>query len=229
MEEQFYLVWPLALAAMLRAGLTYKRMQILVALGIASVFVWRIHLAVSGGGMGRIYGAPDARADTLLVGCLLGLLWHAHPAIVRRFARLALWPSITLLTFGALFFIETKSSLTFGGYTLVAIACASIVATAIISQPAWLSSRPIVWLGKRSYSLYIWHFFILWLFDPGFVTWVLDPSAPPDLHLLPAALVALGAAELSYRFIEQPFMRKRRGVKTRVVVAVESRVVAEAA
>ncbi|MGH9194809.1 MAG: acyltransferase family protein [Acidimicrobiia bacterium] len=229
MEEQFYVLWPIALATMLRRDLSIKRMQVLVVFGIASVFLWRIYLTLEGAGASRIYAAPDTRADTLLVGCLLGLLWHAHPSIVRRFGQLAMWPSIALLIFGAIFFVEANAALPFGGYTLVALGCACIIAAAIDVRPSWLGSHAMVWLGKRSYSLYIWHFFVLWLFDPQFGSWVLDSSSGPDLHLLPALLMSFGAAELSYRFIEEPFLRRRRERGRKLTVTIGSAALEKAA
>jgi peptidoglycan/LPS O-acetylase OafA/YrhL len=55
--------------------------------------------------------------------------------------------------------------------------------------------RPLVFLGKISYSLYLWHFMLLWAFTPRYA-----------MIALP---IAVACAWLSYRFVEQPFRRRR--------------------
>lgn len=59
-----------------------------------------------------------------------------------------------------------------------------------------LSVRPLVWLGQISYSLYLWHFPII------------DTTAG-SAHAVRAGFSVL-VAWLSYRFVEQPFMRRRK-------------------
>jgi peptidoglycan/LPS O-acetylase OafA/YrhL len=59
----------------------------------------------------------------------------------------------------------------------------------------WLSTRSLVWLGTISYSLYLWHFWIL-----GTLGWPLRPVA---------IAVSVLIAWLSYRFVEIPFRRRR--------------------
>jgi peptidoglycan/LPS O-acetylase OafA/YrhL len=58
-----------------------------------------------------------------------------------------------------------------------------------------LSVRPLVWLGTLSYSLYLWHFPVLWAFHAN--------------DRLLALAVTFLLAWLSYRYVEQPFRRRR--------------------
>jgi peptidoglycan/LPS O-acetylase OafA/YrhL len=66
----------------------------------------------------------------------------------------------------------------------------------------WLSTRPLVWIGTLSYSLYLWHVPVLWAFDRH------------DRAI--ALIVSFILAWLSYRYVERPFRRRRRGVPATV-------------
>jgi peptidoglycan/LPS O-acetylase OafA/YrhL len=92
---------------------------------------------------------------------------------------------------------NTNSGWHIVGLPLFEIVCAALIASAVAgsSLTGALSWRPLVFLGKISYSLYLWHFMILWAFG-----WT---------HPLMALPVALACAWLSYCFVERPFRRRR--------------------
>ena len=98
-------------------------------------------------------------------------------------------------------------SLYHGGFLLLSLWTALLVAA--LAHPAALLGRLIGnpalrWLGLRSYSFYLWHWPVLELTRPG-----IDVS----LHGAPLFLLQLAAtillADLSYRYVEQPFRRSR--------------------
>lgn len=65
-----------------------------------------------------------------------------------------------------------------------------------------LSSKPLVWVGKVSYSIYLLHYFIL----DALVSW----STPSDNYILSFAIfisVVFVVAAISYRFVERPIQR----------------------
>ena len=103
-----------------------------------------------------------------------------------------------------------------GGTLLVSLLTAVLVAACV--QPDSLLARvfgsaPLVWLGKRSYGIYLWHYPLLLLMNP-----VSDITAKPWwAYMVQIALVVL-AAELSYRFIETPF---RHGLLGRLISQVK--------
>jgi lysophospholipase L1-like esterase len=68
-----------------------------------------------------------------------------------------------------------------------------------------LAQPPMVWLGLRSYSFYLWHWPVLALTRPG-----LDVSLPRGVLIPLQLLVVLALADLSYRFVELPFHGKRK-------------------
>jgi peptidoglycan/LPS O-acetylase OafA/YrhL len=95
-----------------------------------------------------------------------------------------------------------------------ALAAGAIVGSALMLQwttgGAWraLTNRPIQWLGERSYGIYLFHLgAMLWIDDR------IDVSHGARRAILIAGAFALATAlaALSYRFVEQPFLRLRHG------------------
>jgi hypothetical protein len=90
------------------------------------------------------------------------------------------------------------------------LALASAAVIAVVAHPSarlgsLLAQPPLVWLGLRSYSFYLWHWPVLALTRPG-----LDVSLSRGV-LIPLQLLAvLALADLSYRFVELPFRGKRK-------------------
>ena len=106
----------------------------------------------------------------------------------------------------------TTSALFHGGYLWLALFTAVLIA--VLAHPAarlggLLARPPLLWLGLRSYSFYLWHWPVLALTRPG-----IDVSLPRGI-LIPLQLLAvLGLADLSYRFVELPFRAPARAAAT---------------
>ena len=164
-EEQFYLIWPLLLILLLKSR--FKRWGILVTLGLmmAASFVWSALLSYKGVGSNRIYLGSDTRAGELLVGCLVALFLHwglvPKTNVVRNALRF-----ISILTFAFIGYtvvaVEAKSAFLYrGGFFLISVGTAGVIAY-ILFFPSIVSKvmrfRPLVWTGRISYGLYLWHF-----------------------------------------------------------------------
>src|SRR5439155_18480853 len=76
-----------------------------------------------------------------------------------------------------------------------------------------LRARPLRWLGERSYGIYLWHWPIVALLRPG-----VDVSWPPLATAIVTVTAAAVLGTLSYRFVEQPFLRRSRPIRSPVVV-----------
>lgn len=187
-EEQFYLVWPLLLLLFMRVRRLLLPLTVALA---AALILWRAHLALAGVGW-QLYYRPDTHSDGLVIGAVLAIVLRRRPLLLP--AGLQPW---LVAAFAGWCVVGPYFAWEIVGRPVLEILCAGLVlAAATESQlSVGLSWRPLVWLGKISYSLYLWHFMILWSFG-----W--DP-----LRALP---VSFAAAWLSYRFIEQPFRRHRR-------------------
>jgi peptidoglycan/LPS O-acetylase OafA/YrhL len=186
-EEQFYLLWPAAMLILARR----PKAPLIVGAAIAGAVVYRAALTATGASWDRLYFSPDTHATGLLVGCLAALLW-------RSGLRLPRWSTpLSLATVVGLFFLAEQTSAWAGyGQILVEAACAWLVVAAVDGPTLLLRFGPLVWFGLISYSLYLWHHPINWLFD-----W----SAP----LVTAPMSVLAAAG-SYYLVERRFRRRRR-------------------
>ena len=99
-----------------------------------------------------------------------------------------------------------------GGTLLCSILTLMVIAACVQPQgmvARALSAEPLVWVGKRSYSIYLWHYPLLLLMNP-----VANISDTPWWQYILQVLVVVAVAECSYRFIETPF---RKGAFGRTV------------
>jgi peptidoglycan/LPS O-acetylase OafA/YrhL len=220
-EEQFYLVWPLLLYAGLRVVPSLSRLA-WAALALGLVFaLWRAVLWESGEEWLRIYIRTDARADALLIGAALALApWRRLIGAVPSGALAAAGAAALIVV--ALIAELTEPSakwLYLGGLTVVAaLVAVAIMALLAGSSPltAVLEWTPVVWLGRISYGLYLWHFPVFLYVGEHGASW---SSAA---RVVVGWSVALGATVASYRLIEQPALRFKRRLGTRVPENVQA-------
>jgi peptidoglycan/LPS O-acetylase OafA/YrhL len=234
-EEQFYLIWPIALAVGLGTARRRHRLVLTVALvGAAASAVVKAMLYAPGVDPSRIYYGTDTRATGLLCGAALAFLWAPGDkyrsadkwASLRSLGagriRRKWWPAVPLLLdivgVAALFALvlfgltlgEFEPFLYRGGLVAVALATALLIAVAVHPR-SWVVSRllgsaPMRWLGVRSYGIYLWHW-------PVFM--VTRPELDVPFGGLPLLALRLGItivlADLSYRFVETPIRRGALG------------------
>jgi peptidoglycan/LPS O-acetylase OafA/YrhL len=196
-EEQFYIVWPLALAAIHRRGRA-RTLQLTVAVAIVSLLgsIWLVGLEPA-----AAFYLPLTRAWELMLGSILAL----SPAKVASRSWREGLGLLGLLGIG-LSVVSYGESTPFPG--LAAVPPAGGTALLILANRqgdsfvARLLSRPaLVSIGLISYSFYLWHWPVLALaryvsFEP--LMWPVGA-----LTLLPSAALAY----LSWRYVEAPFRK----------------------
>lgn len=209
-EEQFYVVWPM-LFSLLLAKLPRRRavQGLLAACATSAGLMWLVYDPAQD--PSRVYYGSDTRAFGLLMGAALAFAMPvgalAQPsASATRNATLV--STLALLGLGGAFVgLEELTPVVypFGLLGVGVATCALIVGSLRAPEGAisrFLSSRLLVAVGKRSYSLYLWH-------------WPVVAATRPDvdvsLHgfsllLLRLSLTAL-LAEVSYRWVETPLRR----------------------
>ena len=212
-EEQFYIVW--AIVVPLGLALVGRRSLAVVAalLAIASA-AWMAVLAAKIGYPGhgdpsRLYFGTDTHGFPLLLGAALGLAWQPGRAsrTLKAFPRaigllIGLAALVLLL---ALFKQLGEESTTLYPWGLLLADVAALVLIAVASHPGlafgrWLDSKPLRWIGHRSYGIYLWHWPIFMLTRPGIDLRVLDANMILALRVA----LTIGIAALSYRFVEMP-------------------------
>jgi peptidoglycan/LPS O-acetylase OafA/YrhL len=213
-EEQFYLFWPLLFAAGMKLfGRTRLLLGVLAGALASVALAWL--LFDPGHDASRVYYGTDTHAVGLLAGVALALVWS--PVELRRHRSGPLVGPILdglgVLALGYLLlaFLHVHDydlALWHGGYLWLALATTLLLAS--LAHPAaglgaLLGRGPVVWLGLRSYSFYLWHWPVLALTRPG-----VDVSLPRGVLVPLQLLVVLALADLSYRFVELPFQGKAK-------------------
>lgn len=195
-EEAFYLAWPLALLLVARSR---HRVEWLLAITSAAVG-YRLAAGLSTDWtISRISYAPDTRAEQLLIGATLAAILMARrvrvplPVVVTcalAFPVFALLPA----SVGGELYRD-------GGSTVIALAAAVLVAG--LMQPGVLariaSLPPLVWIGQRSYGIYLWNLPIVAL--------VAATPVPSSAQIPVKLALTIIIPALSYRFVEQPCLR----------------------
>ena len=207
-EEHFYLIWPLFLVAALKLGITKKRLVVITLLLAVASALHRASLHQFGAPPVRTYYGVDTRADALLIGCAAGLLVSCGMMRVRAL-KPWLVPALILIVFCMATAGYGSSFMSMGGFTLFAIATAILLVHVVLLPSGYmrglLELRPLVWVGKISYGLYLWHY-------PVFkATSFLGVSWP--LQLTVALAVTLGLTCFSYYLIERPALSLKRKFK----------------
>jgi peptidoglycan/LPS O-acetylase OafA/YrhL len=216
LEEQFYLLWPPVLALLLYWRVRRRTILLLVAGGVAASAALRAVLFHWAGDLyGGIFTILPTRADSLLAGCLVGLLacWNHLPrrGPGRTAVQVAGAVSVATLIYLGFRIHPCDVSLFYGVYLLTAAASALIVA-AVASGPRRVLARalaapPLVAAGRLAYGLYLWHFPVYGLLNHYlYKVWPsYHPSNRVDVALKFAASFAL--ALVSFYCVERPFLR----------------------
>ncbi|MCW2288574.1 peptidoglycan/LPS O-acetylase OafA/YrhL [Leucobacter luti] len=219
-EEQFYILLPLLVLALLKLRGQSTRAIPLVILGAASA-LRMADLSVQGVDPTRVYFGSDTHTFGLLLGAAMAMLLHSPrgralpqaPAHMRQLG----YGALTLIGFGILgwlsFTLAEGSPESFqGGIQLAIFAALLLVGT--VTRPGALVGRaldaqPLRWIGERSYGIYLWHWPLLLIFSSA-----LDGMPNGLRGAVSTAVVSLltlvgtfAAAAVSYRYVEQPVRR----------------------
>lgn len=206
-EQQFYLLWP-GVFSMFVARVPRALSVTLLVLAAAASAAWMGVLFNPDLDPSRLYYGTDTRASGLLLGAALALLQSGTSPAKRS----QLWSAVlevagvaalSALLVACFVVDEYDAPLYLGGFFGVAALTAIVIAAATSPDSAIvghvLRLAPLRWLGIRSYSLYLWHFPVFMVTRPE-----LDIPLRGFPSLVLRIAIALGCAELSYRFIEQP-------------------------
>jgi peptidoglycan/LPS O-acetylase OafA/YrhL len=204
-EEQFYLLWPAVVVCFL--GVRRRLSTVVIVIGVAMAAVVIARIVIARHTLEAVtYYRTDLRADALLAGALAAHVW-VRTTLPRRFLVPAAWLSL-LFVVGCIVGTSHESKFLFnGGFTVFAFAVA-IMLLAILDT-RWpvrqvLSNRPLRAVGRVSYGLYLWHWFIFVVVARSLDDW------PPLMRLVVALSASALATVGSWYLVERPFLRMKR-------------------
>jgi peptidoglycan/LPS O-acetylase OafA/YrhL len=211
-ESQFYLVWPLLLLLVLRR-FGKKRIPgaalAIAAISGAALLLLSVRLdAANEQSVSHVYFGTDTHSIGLFLGAALAVSWIPQNLRINVSQRaqdfidgigvIGLLGLITCF----LFINETDPALYRLAFPLAGIfGCAIIIS---LVHPAsrfapLLSSKPMLWIGERSYAIYLWHWIIFQITRPSVdlagATWALYALR---------ILIVFALADISLRWVELP-------------------------
>jgi hypothetical protein len=231
-EAQFYLVWPLILLAILKFfGKKKISLIALVIAGISGIALMLVSFSLDSSNTSKVshvYFGTDTHSIGLFLGAALAVSW-----IPQNFNRevskkaqdfidgIGVFGFLGIL--GAFLLInETKPALYQIAFPLAGIFAAAIITSIVHPASRFapiLQNKVLLWIGERSYAIYLWH-------------WVIFQVTRPKVDLAGASwamyslriLIVFALADISLRYIELPV---RRGVLNYWIKGLKYRTPAE--
>ena len=196
-EEQFYVVWPWLLLLLLKLPAARRIWPVVVLAAISASLPFFYY--DGGAGTDRIYFGTDTRAVGMLLGAVAALAWHRRRStgIAPHAPTLRAWLGLgTVFVF--LFTVGNIPLKSLAGPAIMAVAAMQVVPY-LVDRPSspmgrFFSSSVLVWLGQRSYAVYLWHYL--------FATWLNPLSSWVSIPV--GVTASLVAAWLSWRYVEAP-------------------------
>src|SRR4051794_16820585 len=209
-EEQFYLLWPLILVLVLTVwGKSRRALLVGVLIGVAVSTIEMVILYHPYSDPSRVYYGTDTRVAALLLGAALSFVWAPWRLTGKPGRNAATLFDVVAVASGiALIWMflnvgEFDPDLYRGGFLVVAAVSALLIAATVHPASRWvprlLSLDVFLWIGVRSYGIYLWHWPIYMVTRPHSDI----PLTGIPLLVLRLALTLVAAA-LSYRFVEEP-------------------------
>jgi peptidoglycan/LPS O-acetylase OafA/YrhL len=210
LEEQFYLCWPPLVRWMSGKNLAAAAMIMLLLSNLSRLFLF----AFAHPKNATIWFDTFTRLDPIALGILLAVLLRAHPVRLNNVDRILL----TLAAAGLLLAVSEHAHLNWNGarlsvvgllgYPVVALGCFAVVLATLGAKNAVVRQPGLIYLGKISYGLYVFHPLAQWATERFF--------SAPARHLWPgfypfiALVLNIALAAVSYRFLESPFLRWKK-------------------
>jgi peptidoglycan/LPS O-acetylase OafA/YrhL len=205
LEEHFYLVWPVLLLLLTAASRRRRVVGVVALVSVAVVLLIPWTPGLDGVRIAYLRAAP------MVWGCALAFAVHSV-RFRRRPSRALAWLSLASLVGLALLVVSPVAAgtdWTTGVRSVPGLLSVAVVAGVVVS-PGSVTARivswaPLLWLGRRSYGIYLYHF--------PLTSIALNQVTSPGSPVLRGALAAVGSVAVaaeSYAWLERPVLRAAR-------------------
>lgn len=196
-EEQFYFLWPLIVFGLFLVGVRRKNIFKLSLVGIFVSLLLAMYLNLKGYHSWAYYSFPT-RYGELLLGSLLS--YSLAPGTRFDQGQKSMISALGLVMIFASFFV-IGAGVSFPGFSalLPCLGAVFVLYAGLNKVTAWLSFKPMVFLGKISYQLYLWHWPVL-----AFIRYCKGQYLLSSSEILLAVVLTFTISVLVWKFIETP-------------------------
>ena len=218
-EEQFYVVYPTLFLLVAKFGRRRSlRTQLAVLLGAIIVASYWLSVVQTSSHPTVAYFSPFTRAWELALGGLVAVATRPLIHVPQRLAAGLTWAGLVAIAWSTTAF--TSHTAYPGSLVAVPVVGAALVIAGGVAIPRWgaeslLGRGPAQWLGKRSYSFYLWHWPLLII-----VAERVDKTTLPVSENLVLLAVALVLSMATYRLVEHPIRQWRLPTTTTLLAGV---------
>lgn len=208
-EEQFYLVWPLLVGAVAVAtGADRRRAVLMMVLAALWALSFAATLIVVQHNQALAFYHTGTRIWELATGALIAVYGPIAPKLALNFRQIAAASGVGLIIGSS--FALTGEIRHPGLWTLLPVAGAAMLIASDDGPSAHptitaglLSKAPLVWIGDRSYSLYLWHLPVFTVIERHFGNSAYWSAV--------AVAITLLLAQIAYHYVETPLRRRQLG------------------
>jgi peptidoglycan/LPS O-acetylase OafA/YrhL len=228
-EEQFYLLWPWCLLWLLRTVKTRKN-RVLSILALAlSCSLWRAFMAYDGASLARLYNGFDMRVDEILFGTVLAIavqgITIGKDGKFGRWLHRIMYPvsfgSIIIFLWLVVKLDWTQLATYYWQLPVIALLSNILILDAVLVRSKvhryFFETKPLIFMGKVSYALYLWHFPV--------IRYCRSLEWSPFSVLIVGGGISVILSFLSYVFIESFFLQIKDKLSYRSKVYVDTAVV----
>jgi peptidoglycan/LPS O-acetylase OafA/YrhL len=207
-EEQFYITWPLLL---LLFGV--HRIKHLVIAMLALAVGTRVLLAAYGAGHPGVWCNTLARLDPIALGAILAFTLRGRAPQIKNSLRLLLCVAAFAGWWLAARYLSQDGPTSVITFSVTGLASVMLLVAVLHKDARFLRFAPFSWLvylGRISYGLYVFHLLALTLMSKLLFIPVLGIQLNFERRLVLSFLLTVAFAAVSYRYLEQPFLRLKK-------------------